>query len=294
MNKNLTSAIKEITSLLKDEPTRVFNHRTLVNVLKLKREIWDKYLKGLPVETLVTRLIEEKVVEKIRLAHESYQKEFIRYLFNNPSVYEVALSLKSGSYLSHGTAVFLHGLNNQLPKTVYTNKEQSKKPASSGKLSQESINRAFSNKQRESQFVISFGGSDIVLLSGKNTGKLHVTELQQDGYPLQVTSIERTLVDIAVRPNYAGGTSQVLEAYKGAIGRVSVNAIQAILKKLGYTYPYHQVVGFYLDKAGYPPEQVAWLRERFPIEFDFFLEYAIPEIAREYSQEWRLFYPKGL
>lgn len=294
MDNNFASAIKEIDSLLKEEKTRVFNHRTLVNVLTLGREVWDGSLKGASVETLVTRLIEEKVVEKVRLAHESYKKEFVRYIFNSPSAYEVALSLKSGSYLSHGTAVLVHGLNNQLPRTIYVNKEQSKKPSASGKLSQDSINRALSNKQRESQFVIAFGDNDIVLLSGKNTGNLHVMEVEQDGYPLQVTSIERTLVDIAVRPNYAGGTSQVLEAYKGAIGRVSVNAIQAILKKLGYTYPYHQVVGFYLDKAGYPPEHVAWLKERFTLEFDFFLEYAIPEIAREYSEKWRLFYPKGL
>ena len=33
-----------------------------------------------------------------------------RYVWRNPSIHAIALSLKSNSYLSHETAVFLHGL----------------------------------------------------------------------------------------------------------------------------------------------------------------------------------------
>jgi len=294
MNEDFEKAAVEIKKLLKAEGKRVYSHKDLVTFLRLERGSWGQYQKGETVENVILELLDEGYIERVKLAHDKSKKEFIRYNFDNPSPYEVAQSLQKGAYLSHGSAVFIHGLNNQLPKTVYLNKEQSKKAPLSGQLSQGSIDRAFSKKQRESLFRLSYKDCEIVLLSGKNTGRFHVLEIEKEGQLLQVASIERTLVDITVRPNYAGGTSQVLEAYKGALGRISVNSLQAVLKKLAYVYPYHQAVGFYLERAGYPEEQITWMKERFSLQFDFYLEYAIPEKSREYSKDWCLFYPKGL
>jgi predicted transcriptional regulator of viral defense system len=114
-----------------------------------------------------------------------------------------------------------------------------------------------------------------------------------NGVPLDVTGIERTLIDIAVRPVYAGGVFEVLRAYQLAASRVSVNRLAALLRKLDYVYPYHQAVGFYLDKAGvYGSEQLAMLRE-IPMEFDFHLVHEMAPDDTEYSEKWRLFYPKG-
>lgn len=62
-----------------------------------------------------------------------------------------------------------------------------------------------------------------------------------------MTKLERTLIDIAVRPNYAGGVHHVLEAYAAAKSRVSVNVLLATLQKMEYVYPYHQVIGFYIS-----------------------------------------------
>jgi len=64
-----------------------------------------------------------------------------------------------------------------------------------------------------------------------------------------------------------------------------------VLKKLSYIYPYHQAIGFYLQKAGVYTDMQIRLLKKFQFEFDFYLTHQMKET--EYSKEWRLYYPKG-
>jgi hypothetical protein len=73
---------------------------------------------------------------------------------------------------------------------------------------------------------------------------------------------------------------------------VSVNRLTALLSKLGYVYPYHQAIGFYLEKAGSYRDAQVTLLERIEMSFDFYLTHQMKET--EYSPRWRLYYPKGL
>lgn len=215
-----------------------------------------------------------------------------RYVWGSVSPYLLALSIEHGSYLSHGTAVFLHALTDVIPKTIYANHEQSIKPRPRGTLSQEALSRAFSNKQRRSNYVFQYEDWRLVLLRGKNSGRLGVvSSFISEGESLQATGLERTLVDIVVRPEYAGGVHHVLQAYKAARARMSVNVLLAHLRKLDYIYPYHQAIGFYMEKAGYERDRLQRLK-KLPQRFDFYLAHGIQEKA--YDPTWRLFFPKGL
>ncbi len=230
-----------------------------------------------------------KKVELIPLYHGLASKA-VRYVWREANPYEIALSLKRNAYLCYATAIFLHGLAEQIPSVIFVNAEQSPKQ-SSGILTQEGIDRAFSGRQRESNFVFQYDNSKAVLISGKNTRQLEVIQLDHSGVKLTLTSLERTLIDIVVRPNYSGGVFQVLEAYRRAQTRISVATLVATLKKLEYVYPYHQAIGFYMQRAGYPEKLYARLKD-FGFKYNFYLTYDLRE--KEYVADWRLFVPKGL
>lgn len=126
-----------------------------------------------------------------------------------------------------------------------------------------------------------------------STGGLGVIQIKGLlGEKIDVTNIERTMIDITVRPVYSGGVSEVLKAFKLAYPSLSVNKLASLLEQLNYTYPYHQAIGFYLEKAGvYNDSQINLLR-KYDMSYDFYLTHQMKRMS--YTRTWRLYYPKGL
>ena len=102
--------------------------------------------------------------------------------------------------------------------------------------------------------------------------------------------MERTLIDATVRPVYSGGIAVVAKAFELAKSLISVKKLAAYLRKLHYVYPYHQAIGFYLERAGYDNRSLKLL-EDFPIEHDFYLEHAMRSPVL--NKRWHLYVPKG-
>ena len=217
-------------------------------------------------------------------------RQDIRYLFGKVDLLDLVQSLSDEGYFTHFTAIHLNNLTEQIPKTIYFNVEQ-RTSGGMGQLTQEALNRAFKAEPRLSSNVVEYKGTRIVKVNGRNTNRLGVVvKRRANAGAVRVTDCERTLIDATVRPAYSGGIAVVAKAFELAKESVSVNKLTAYLRKLRYVYPYHQAVGFYMERAGYD-EPLLKLLEQFPIEYDFYLQHAMKSPVL--NKRWRLYVPKG-
>lgn len=283
--------LRSIKEWFQNSPTPVFDYHQLRKLYAEQKRTWN-LKEDTSLDDFPGFLTQHTKLTKVQLAAKG-KESIVRYTWGEISPLTLAAYYTPRAYLSHGTAVFLHGLNDLIPRNVYVNKEQSKKEPPQHTPSQEAVDSAFRKPQRKS-IPYTDGENTFFLLYGKNSDDYGVVQLPgPDGYALRVTGLERTLVDIAVRPAYSGGVFQVLEAYKTALPRISVKELHSTLRDLHYAYPYQQTIGFYLEKAECPKRELTRFRKTIS-EIDFYLDYDIPNNRREYDQSWNIFYPKGL
>jgi hypothetical protein len=284
----LSIAKKDVIQAIEDTGKRIFTRADLEQLLAEHRQYWRL------TESTTTRQFIEYLTKNSPLEVHRFDfpnRPTIRYSWGSAPTLEIVQSLRPQGYFTHFSAIQLHGLTEQLPKTIYLNFEQHLS-GGGGNLTQENIHRAFRGKCRVSRNATVFRGQRVCLLNGQNTGQLGVTEIEShEGATVRVADIERTLIDITVRPVYSGGPFEVARVFKAAHGRFSVNRLVSYLRKLNFTYPYHQAIGFYLQHAEVYRETQLELLRQFDIDFDFYLTHEMRE--PDYAPEWRLFIPKG-
>ena len=269
----------------------IFLKKDIGKILRDQRGFWRLPL-HLTTENFMQDLLQFSKLKKISIYSPNYNKTLIRYSWDiNPSIYQIALSIKSNSFLAYYTAMFFHNLTKQIPKIVYLNSEQREKSAQNNILEQNRIDLACRGKERVSKYIFNYDDWQICCVNGKHTNNLGVEEYQiSPTENISITNIERTLIDIAVRPVYSGGIYEVLNAFKEAKGKFSVNKLMAMLNKFDYVYPYHQVIGFYMERAGYQEPQLSLVR-KIDKRYNFYLTHDMKQTS--YSPEWKLYFPKN-
>lgn len=289
-NKLSSETIKQIVAFFVNRGNWAYSYFELSKILKTNRSEWG--LTGsLGFRPFLEFLLFEKILQKVSFNFPGLKAT--KYIYGKPSVYELISALNKNGYFSHETAIFLHGLHYSQPKMIYFNIEQSPKYPGNNVLRQEAIDRAFLSKQRVSANTTTVRGEKVSIINGKSTNNLGVVKLKSDfGYDILATNLERTLIDISVRPTYAGGPKNVLVAYKNALVKVNVDRLLEYLRKIDYVYPYHQVIGFYLEKSGCEKERAQSFFDGFNREFDFYLTHDMKKT--KFSKKWRLHYPSNL
>lgn len=270
---------------------RVLRYKELGAILSKERRSWRLEQKT-TVKDFIDFLIESGTLTRFEFPFPNRHETL--FVWGEVPTMEMLLHIKTSSYFSHRTAVCMHGLAKQTPPDIYISHERAS-PSRNANIDQAGIDEAFRSPAHATQNITDFGDRHLVLLNGASSQQLGVVK-QTVKYGadkaalVRLTNMERTLIDAAVRPIYTGGHSEVAKAFKLAKEHVSVNRLSAMLKKLSYTYPYHQSIGYYMERAGYQPSQLDLLR-RFPREYDFYLDHGMQDT--EYIKDWRLHVPRG-
>lgn len=271
-------------------PSHVLKLKEIRAILADQRTFWR-----LAQNTTAEQFIEflEKHSKLKSLEFDFPQRVEKCYVWGDVPLLAVLLGLKKDLHLSHYTAVKMLGLTEQSPKSIYLTDERSSYSTEREPLSQSDIDQSFSRPERISQNWVEYEDRKIYLLNGARTDHLGVVAQQvndDEGQEVEVrlTNVERTLIDITVRPAYAGGVFEVAKAFELAKDDVSINKLLAMLRKLDFAYPYHQAIGYYLDRAKYKTAQLDLLR-RLPIERDFYLTHDMGKTR--FDSKWRLHVP---
>ena len=284
----LSQHISEIESFFDLHLHKSFSEYELRDIYGQHKEEW-KAPKTISFKKFIDFLEKETPLKIIELEREGQRKAKTLFIWKAEDELSHLAGLKKSGYYTHYTAMSLHNLTLQIPKVYYLNTEHSQNPAAST-LSQEDIDQAFSKEQRKTSFIYTYKNKKIFLLNSKNTNELGVQTFSSSTEYYRYTNLERTLIDIAIRPAYSGGVFEVLEAYKQAKEKVDTAKLYQYLQQLNYSYPYHQVIGFYMEQAGYPASEVAPFGQN--IQLNFYLTYNLK--AKQYADKWKLFYPKGM
>ncbi|CAN5427946.1 hypothetical protein BH10PSE19_BH10PSE19_20430 [soil metagenome] len=263
---------------------KAFSEFTLKKVLNSTH---DLYPNTTTEKRVVEYLIKYSFLKKTSFINPKNRNAFI-YFWREQSDYTIISGLRENVYYSHFSALFINELTLQIPKSVYLNHERSSQILPN-KLYQSAIDAAFKEPQRKVSDFFKYKEYNVFILNGKHTNHLGVLRAPVELGNFYYTDIERTLIDITVRPNYAGGVFEVLSAFKLAKEKLNIDKLLTYIEQINFAYPYKQALGFYLEKSGYNENDL--LKFGGSNEFKFYLTYNIKQPA--YSERWNIVYPKG-
>jgi predicted transcriptional regulator of viral defense system len=302
MNARFRLATPEITAYFKSDFRKAFNRKDLEEILNDNRKEWmlrSEFSPGAFIDNLTeSGILKRKDLRFLKHNYPVYTKD------GKADIYDIVGKASEKGYFSHLSAVYLHEMTVQIPKTIYLTIEQPRlRENQTSKITQDDIDVSFAKESKLSNAIVKLMLNRRQWTIYQLFGSVHYHEqetnsletfVHSDGVKLRRTSPERTLIDIAIRPEYSGGIEIVREAYQNAQSRISVNRLNAILKEMKTKYPYHQVIGFWMEISSNYTETQLGILNRVPQEYDFYLIHGHDKEQLKYNKKWRIYYPSYL
>ncbi|MSD91682.1 type IV toxin-antitoxin system AbiEi family antitoxin domain-containing protein [Bifidobacterium asteroides] len=288
-----------------------FNYVLNMNSIKKVYQSLQRH-EYLPQRTSLTRFKgyilspDTDLFTELHLVRKTDGKQIVRLIPRSRPIspFAIALSLAPNSYISHYSALYLHELTLNIPKPIYVKKGR-KKPKKhyqkTTKLTQEQLNLAFSKPARTTSNIYTFEYEgvtrEIYLLDKSATVDTGITKIPSQRAPsgLPVSSVEKTLIECAIRTNYAGGASEVLEAFRRAKNRLRILRMMQLLMDGDYLFPYEKNILFYMDRAGYSEHQKELARSMEKPDKKKLITYLEAGMcSRQLDSKIGIYYPKGM
>jgi len=291
MKSRFDLAKDEIVSFFQHSEGKLYRSGDLYRIFESNRSSWNMAVRSSGSDFIAFLMLHGLQRFAVKFAG---QGEASCYSWGDTSIWTRLQFVKPTSYYSHQTALQLLGLADQSSRTLYlTQPHGSQADLGFRTLTQGSIDAAFHKPQRVTSKTATVEGYEVRLTTGGSRTDLIKLQLKDGTEAVELTSLERTLIDAVIRPAYAGGVAAVLNAFTKAktIETLSISRLLSVLSNLELLYPYHQAIGFYLQRAGYPASDVDLFRQ-IPRKFDFYLTH---DMARyQLVPEWRIYVPTGL
>jgi hypothetical protein len=140
----LSIAKRDIVKAFEQAPAPVFTRTDIDEILRKNRSFW-RLTQSTTTNKFIAYLLDQTPLKAIQF--EFPKRPTTRYTWGKVHPIRVTQFLQPEGYFSHYTALQLHGLTQQIPKTIYLNIEQ-QLAGGGGKLTQAGIDRAFKSKPR--------------------------------------------------------------------------------------------------------------------------------------------------
>lgn len=286
MLKNLKTELLE--TYFDNQSYKAYNYYQFFRIFEKEKRDWG-LKKSDSSDRAITYVVSQGIF-KLHHFFDSKGKQQHIYSYQINEDYSILSGIKFGCYFAYASAMKFHKLTFKADKPIYiTSERQSYEPVRrNNKMTQNSIGEAFNADPKQSTNINYYKKKPVIVINGKRTDKLGVIPHIDGNSCYYYTDLERTLIDIVVRPVYAHGPKGVLKAFKKAKDRVNLEKLKNYLKELNYVYPYQQCIGYYLDKAGYKSNQSNIFMEDF--KYDFYLIHGME--YPKYDKKWKLYYPE--
>lgn len=203
-------------------------------------------------------------------------------------------------FFSFYTAAYVHGLTLNVPRSIYVRQENSKKlPDKRENISfdQKVVDKSFTRNPRISNTNVDFFFNNreyrIIKTETQDMESIGIEQFDYLGNEFEVTSIERTLIDISVHPHYSGGPGEVLKIFKNAKNKINFVTMAEIFNKYNLKYPYERRILFYMKRTGYDRRCIKKFEENIQInknlELKFYLNNQITQ--PKFDEELGIYYP---
>ncbi|MFT8705177.1 hypothetical protein [Bifidobacterium aquikefiricola] len=249
---------------------------------------------------------DENLFRELHLVRKFDGKEVVRLIPRSQPVspYAIALSLSTHAYVSHYSALYLHGLTLNVPKPICVKSRRTKAknpPHEPGELTQEQLDSAFSLPARMTRNIYTFEYEgtthEVYLLEKSAEVDNGITKVPAPHAPsgIAVSGVEKTLVECAVKPDYAGGAGEVLDAFRRARETLKILRMMQLLKAGNYLFPYEKNILFYMDRAGYSERQKSLVTERSRPDKTGFTAYLEKDMhGKLLDPDIGIYYPQGI